>query len=69
MIKNGFNLDTFHAGKPSQKLVNSCAILQIFKQSSDQDARTAKNSGPAQPIRISLNCLQVFQVHHRSCSL
>ncbi len=55
VVEDGFDLRTRHAWEPFQKLVNRCAITQVFKQRSDWNTSVAKHPCPAEGIRSTLN--------------
>src|SRR5262245_52337084 len=50
-----------HTRKPLQKITNAGAFLQVFEQRPDWHSRALEYPGPADALRISLYCWQVFQ--------
>jgi len=65
IFQDGFDLAATNAGEPFQKFAHRGSVFQVFKQSSDGNSRSPKNTRPTDLVGTLLNAFAVEAEVHR----
>jgi hypothetical protein len=65
IFQDSFDLAATNAGEPFQKFVHRGSVFQVFKQSSDGNSRSPKNTRPTDLVGTLLNAFALEPEVHR----